>query len=73
MLKDNEKYVAKGGFESDEDSEGQLVEAEDSDGNDSAEEFKRIKEQLKKAKMGGAAEDENDFEDEESSDDDYEF
>lgn len=74
MLKDNEKFVSKGGFESDDDSEGQLVEAEDSDdGNDSAEEFKKIKQQLKKAKEGQTADDDNDFEDEESSDEDYEF
>jgi len=73
VLKDNEKFVAKGGFDSDDDSEGQLVEAEDSDdGNDSAEEFKKIKQQLKKAKEGQADDDE-DFEDDESSDEDYEF
>ena len=74
ILKDNMKYVEKGGFDDDEDSEGQLLEAEDSDdGNDSAEEFKKIKDQLKKAKEGNAADNDADFEDEESSDDDYEF
>mmetsp|Transcript_78333 Transcript_78333/g.108420 ORF Transcript_78333/g.108420 Transcript_78333/m.108420 type:complete len:106 (-) Transcript_78333:241-558(-) len=74
------EYVEKGGFNSDDDSEGQVMEAEDdSDGNDSVEEFKKIKAQLKKAKEGGAqasnADDDNDedFEDEASSDDDYEY
>lgn len=51
------EYVEKGGFNSDDDSEGQVMEAEDDSdgGNDSTEEFKNIKDQLKKAKEGGTA------------------
>jgi len=57
------------------------MEAEDDsdDANDSAEEFKKIKDQLKKAKEGGAPtsteknENDDDFEDESSEDEDYDY